>query len=358
MSSFGKNIKFMIFGESHGKGLGVVIENLPSGLKLNMDEIRKDMIRRAPTKNDWSTKRSETDEVEILSGVFEEKLTGAPLCGMIRNKDTRSKDYSDLKIKPRPGHADYTAFMKYGGHHDYRGGGHFSGRLTAPLVFSGAIAKQILAQYNIQVGAHILNVGGTLDKSFDPTNPDFSEISEKLFPVIDDKCGLKMQEIIKTASANKNSVGGSIECAITGVKPGIGGPLFAGLEGSISSAIFGIPAVKGIEFGAGSKIASMYGNEFNDEYFLENNIVKTKTNNCGGILGGISNGMPIIFNATFKPTPSIALSQNTINLEENQNTQLEIHGRHDACILPRALVVVEAVSALCILDEIINFERI
>jgi len=356
MSSFGKNIKFMIFGESHGKGIGVVIENLPAGLTLDMDKIKKDMIRRAPTKNDWSTKRSETDEVEIISGLFEGKLTGAPLCGMIKNTDTKSKDYSDLKIKPRPGHADYTAQFKYNNHQDFRGGGHFSGRLTAPIVFAGAVAKQVLRKYGISIGAHILNIGGQKDVAFNPINPDFSGICDKSFPVIDDKLGLKMQDIIKSTSKNLDSVGGSIECAIKGIMPGIGGPLFSGLEGNISSAIFGIPAVKGITFGQIKD--TMLGSDFNDEYYYQGDEVKTKTNNCGGILGGISNGMPIIFTANFKPTPSIAKEQDTVDLHNKENTKLKIHGRHDACILPRAVVVVEAVSALVILDEIINVERI
>jgi chorismate synthase len=358
MSSFGNNIKFTVFGESHGPFIGVVIENLPAGLMLDFEAIKKDMARRAPTKNDWSTKRSEPDEVEIISGVFEDKLTGAPLCAMIKNKDTRSKDYSSLKVKPRPGHADYTAYVKYDGHQDYRGGGHFSARLTAPIVFAGSVARQILKKQGIEIGAHIANIGGQVDRCFDATAPDFSDLSEKLFAVIDDEKGMQMQKLILNASKEKDSIGGAVECAITGVKAGVGGPMFGGLEGKISSAIFAIPAVKAIAFGAGKGYEVMHGSKANDAFCFEKEKIVTKTNHCGGILGGISNGMPIIFNVSFKPTPSIAQPQNTVDLNNGLDTQIEIKGRHDACIIPRAVVVVEAMSALVILDEIMNFERI
>jgi chorismate synthase len=351
-SSFGNNIKLSVFGESHGKAIGAVIEGLPSGFKLDMGLIEKDMKRRAPTKSDWSTHRGETDEFEIVSGFFNGKLTGAPLCVTIKNKDAHSKDYSELKIKPRPGHADYTANVKYKDNHDYRGGGHFSGRLTAPIVFAGAIAKQILKEDGIEIGAHIYSIKGELDSAFNLVNPVFKGISDKLFPVIDDDAGERMKKIILDAKNDLNSVGGVIECAIKGLKAGTGGPLFGGLEGKISLAVFAVPAVKAVEFGAGTKVSVIMGSENNDEFLIDK-VVKTKTNNCGGILGGISNGMPIIFKASFKPTPSISRPQNTVNLETMENTTIEIKGRHDPCIVVRAVPVVEAMSALVILDEII-----
>jgi len=350
-SSFGAKFKISVFGESHGKAVGATIEGLPPGLVLDFEHIEKEMKRRAPLKSDWSTRRGETDDFEILSGEKDGVLTGAPLTVIIKNKDAHSKDYSELKTKPRPGHADYTASVKYEGNHDYRGGGHFSGRLTAPIVFAGAVAKQILKKEGVEIFAHISSVKDEQDLSFEAVDNKSWDISEKAFPVLDAGAEERMKDTIIQARDNKDSVGGTIECAIVGLAAGVGGPLFGGLEGRISSAIYAIPAVKGIEFGAGFAVSNMLGSEANDEFFFDNSI-KTKTNNCGGILGGISNGMPIVFKAAFKPTPSIGKKQKTVDTKTSKQVELEIKGRHDPCILPRAVPVIEAMSAIVILDEL------
>jgi len=312
---WGTNIKISIFGESHGAAIGVVIDGLPSGVELDFDFISKEMARRAPGNDEFSTPRKEADEVEILSGIFEGRTTGAALCGMIRNMDTRSKDYKPHLL--RPGHADFTAFAKYSGFADYRGGGHFSGRLTAPLVFAGAIAKQILKDKGIKIN------------------------TKRISPA-DDK--------ILSAKADGNSIGGTIECTINGVPVGIGAPIFGSVESKISAMMFSVPAVKAIEFGAGIKFAEMLGSEANDEFYVENDKILTKTNNNGGINGGITNGMPIVFRVTIKPTPSIEMEQNTVDIERMENVTIKVEGRHDPCIVPRAVVVIEAAAALCILD--------
>ncbi|MCL2837876.1 MAG: chorismate synthase [Oscillospiraceae bacterium] len=312
---WGSNIKISIFGESHGAAIGVVIDGLPSGVALDTEHIRREMLRRAPGNDEFSTPRKEADEVEILSGVYDGKTTGSALCGIIRNTDTRSKDYRPHLL--RPGHADFTAFVKYGGFSDPRGGGHFSGRLTAPLVFTGAIAKQILRARNVEINA----------KRIAPTDDE-----------------------ILSAKADGDSIGGAIECVINGVPTGVGAPIFGSVESKISAMMFSIPAVKAVEFGAGVAFAQMHGSEANDEFYVENGKILTKTNNNGGINGGISNGMPIVFRVTIKPTPSIAKPQNTVDIERMENTTIQIEGRHDPCIVPRAVVVIEAAAALCVLD--------
>lgn len=352
MNTWGSKLKISIFGESHGVGIGVVIDGIPSGLELDMNFICSEMQRRAPGRDKLSTPRKEADEVEILSGVFEGKTSGTPICGIIRNNNTRSKDYTPNLL--RPGHADFTGFQKYGASHDFRGGGHFSGRITAPLVFAGAIAKQVLAQEGITIGSHIKSVHGVSEGSFldcELTEEFLKDISAKSFPVISDEIGEKMQKEITDAAADKNSVGGIIECAAIGIKPGFGSPFFSSVESVISSMMFSIPAVKGIEFGKGFELAEMTGFEANDPFDTDGNSIRTATNNNGGINGGITNGMPIVFSVAVKPTPSIAKAQKTVDTDTMQNTTIEINGRHDPCIVQRAAVVVECAAALAILES-------
>lgn len=349
-------IKYMIFGQSHSEAIGIVIEGLDAGYKPDLKSIESFMKRRAPGRNSLSTQRKEADTVKIISGLNEDGyLCGAPLCIIIENTNIKSKDYSDIKYCPRPGHSDYTAYIKYNGYNDIRGGGQFSGRLTAPLCAAGAIAKDILKEKGIHIGAHISKIHGISDESFDPVmqNPElFDILSEKDFPVISDEKGILMKEEIEKAKENSDSVGGIIECMITGLDAGIGSDKTESIESKISSIIFSVPSVKGIEFGAGFSVSDMFGSENNDEFYYDNDVVKTYTNNHGGILGGISSGMPITFKVAIKPTPSIFKKQRTVNLKTKENTVLSIDGRHDPCIVPRAVPVIEACAALSILDLI------
>ena len=353
MYSIGENIKVTIFGQSHSEAIGAVIEGLPSGFEIDFDKVRKFMARRAPGKNRLSTMRKEKDEFEILSGIVDGKTCGSALCMMIKNSDAKSSDYSNLKLVPRPGHADFTAYMKYGGCNDIRGGGQFSGRMTAPLCFAGAVCMQILEQKGIYIAGHIKSVHAKEDESFDMCNVTAEQlkvVSAKEFPTISDKCGDQMKQEIETARASGDSVGGCVEIAVVGLPCGIGGPLFGGLEGKISSAIFAVPAVKGIEFGAGFDVCNMYGSENNDEFYSQDGKVKTRTNNHGGILGGISSGMPLIFRAALKPTPSISKMQKSVNLKTMEEEDLTIVGRHDPCIVHRAVPALEAATAVVIAD--------
>ena len=355
MNVWGNKLKISIFGESHGNGIGAVVDGIPSGLKLDEEFIRREMQRRAPGRDKFSTPRKEADVVEILSGVVDGYTTGTPICGIIRNTNTRSRDYHKELI--RPGHADFTGFARYGETHDFRGGGHFSGRITAALVFAGALAKLALLEKGVTIASHIKSIGSVCEKSF----LDFESIDEKLlcgltekaFPVIEDECGEGMKQVITEAAADKNSVGGIIECAAIGVKPGVGAPFFAPLESLISSIMFSIPAVKGIEFGRGFELSKMTGYEANDEFFTDGKKIMTRTNNNGGINGGISNGMPIVFSVAVKPTPSIAKKQNTVDMAKMENTEIEIQGRHDPCIVQRAAVVVESGTAIALLEGIL-----
>ena len=351
-ANWGKNIELSIFGESHGKAIGINMGSLPAGIKLDMEAIKKDMARRAPGKNALSTARKEKDEVEIISGIQDGITTGAPLCALIYNSDQHSKDYSLLESHMRPGHSDYAAYVKYHGFNDVRGGGHFSGRITAPIVFAGSVAKQILKQKGIRIGAHIQSIKDVQDQSFETNIRDelLDRLSLQEYPVIDTLVFESMQDVVNQARSQGNSVGGSVECVIQHVPAGIGHPFFQSLESTIASLMFSIPAVKGIEFGDGFDLCAMLGSEANDEYYYDQDKVKTKTNHNGGILGGISNGMPITFKVAFKPTPSIALKQDTINVKTKENTTLEIIGRHDPCIVFRAVVVVESMAALALLE--------
>ena len=331
MSSFWNNrISISIFGESHGPAIGVTIDNLPPGEYIDMDKIHQFMTRRAPKKDGTTTPRSEKDLPEVLSGVLNNRTTGTPLCAMIQNTDTRSKDYSNLAKLPRPGHADYTGAMRYQGFNDVRGGGHFSGRLTAPLCFAGAVCGQILERRGIYTGAHIAAIHGIQDDAFSRTRvskEDILAVREKSFPVINDAQGKLMWEDIQKARMGQESLGGIIECAAVNVPAGIGSPMFDGLENTIAQLVFGIPAVKAIEFGAGFQVAEMVGSQDNDAFYVdENGHIKTKTNNHGGILGGISSGMPITLNVAIKPTASISKPQQTVNFRERTNEILQIHG--------------------------------
>ena len=340
-------MNYTIFGESHGPAIGVTLTGVPAGLELDMDFIRSEMARRAPGKNSLSTARREADEPHILSGVFEGKTTGAPLCAVIENTDVRSKDYTATRDLARPGHADWPAHVRYGGFNDYRGGGHFSGRLTAPLVFAGAVAKQILAQKGVFVGAHISSIYGISDASMEDW-PSLKDVAAKDFPVLDDEQGAAMQEAILEAKEELDSVGGSIECAVFGLPVGLGAPDFGmNAEGIFSQYLFAVPAVKAVAFGAGVAFSLMRGSEANDPLYVDDDgSVKGEQNCAGGINGGITNGMPVTFEVTMRPTPSIARTQFTIDMAKMENAELELHGRHDPCIVHRAVPVIEAAAAL------------
>ncbi|MGE9875668.1 chorismate synthase [Hornefia butyriciproducens] len=322
-SEFGKNIRVSIFGESHGAAIGVSIDGMPAGVSVDMERLQHFLDRRAPGRSRFTTARREEDRPEFLCGIRGGVTCGTPITAIIRNRDTRSRDYSQMENIPRPGHADYAARMRYGGNEDCRGGGHFSGRLTAPLCVAGGIFLQALEAEGITVRARILEIGGNTE---DPRGE------------------------IEKAMAEKDSVGGIIECVVNGMPPGIGDPIYDGLENRISLAVFGIPAVKGIEFGRGFEAARLRGSENNDAFYFDGGTVKTRTNNHGGILGGISSGMPIVFRVAVKPTPSIGKEQDSIRYDTGENVKMTVQGRHDPCIVPRAVPCVEAAAAMAIYD--------
>lgn len=360
MSSIWNNrISISIFGESHGPAIGVVIDNLPPGEHIDIEELGRFMARRAPKKDGTTTMRSEKDLPQIMSGLINDKTTGTPLCAFIQNTDQHSKDYGNIAKLARPGHADYTGAMRYRGFNDVRGGGHFSGRLTAPLCFAGAVCGQILEKRGIYTGAHIAEIHNIKDDVFNRTNVDKQDILDvryKKFPVINDKQGEKMFDDIQKARVGGESLGGIIECACINVPAGIGSPMFDGLENTLAQLIFGIPAVKGLEFGAGFLTAKMVGSQNNDDFYVDDKgHVKTKTNNHGGILGGISSGMPITMNVAIKPTPSISKPQDTIDYGNMKNDVLEVKGRHDPCIVPRAVPCVEAAVNIGILSHMLDY---
>lgn len=339
-------MRYSIFGESHGPAIGVVLEDVPAGLELDWKFIRSEMGRRKPGKDSLSTQRREDDEVEVLSGVFEGKTTGTPLCAIIRNGDQHSGDYEKLKDLPRPSHGDYAGHVRYDGFNDYRGGGHFSGRLTAPLVFAGAVAKQILMAAGVFVGAHISSVYGISDACLEEVE-QLSGVAAKAFPVIDDEAGASMQEAIREAREDQDSVGGSIECVVAGLPAGLGAPDYGkNGEGIFSQYLFAVPGVKAVAFGAGVAFSLMRGSEANDPIVKKDGAIVTRTNHAGGLNGGITNGMPIVFEVTMRPTPSIGLPQETVNLTTGEEDEVEITGRHDPCIVHRAVPVIEAAAAL------------
>ena len=348
-SMWGNRIKISLFGESHGAGIGVVIDGLPSGEPFDPERADMHMRRRSPGSVPGSTERRGRDSIRIMSGVYNGKTTGTPLCAIIENTDARSGDYSSLAAKPRPGHADLTGMARYEGANDPRGGGHFSGRLTAPLTFAGAVAMQILERRGILVRAHIFSIGPIEDTPYDPMKMP-EDCSERSMPVLSEGQGLKMRELIETLRNDLDSIGGVVECIATGFPAGLGRPIFDNIESRIASILFGIPAVKGVEFGRGFKVSQYKGSQNNDSAYFEDGAIRLRSNHAGGVEGGISNGMPILVRCAFKPTPSIGKPQNTVNLETMSDDTVEIKGRHDSCIVPRAVPVVEAAVAIALLD--------
>lgn len=346
----GSKLKISVFGESHGEAIGVVVDGLPAGVSIDFDELDSFMKRRAPGGR-LATPRKEEDKPRFISGIFDGRTTGFPVCAMIENTNTRSGDYKFANT-PRPAHADYTAMLRYGGNADMRGSGHFSGRLTAPICIAGGIAKQILAQKGVYIGAHLKSVGSITDESFPliPDNELFEAIAKKELAVISDEALDKMIELIEATRAKGDSVGGVIECVAVGMPAGLGDPMFEGIENQLAKNLFGVPAVKGVEFGSGFEGSKLNGSQNNDEFAFDGEKVVTKTNNAGGILGGITTGMPIVFKVAMKPTPSISKMQSTVNLETGVPAILEIKGRHDPCVAVRAVPVIEAVAALTLLD--------
>ncbi len=359
-STYGQNIRFTIFGQSHSPAIGVTAEGLPYGFKPDLERLQAFLDRRAPGGSDLSTPRQEADRFTVLSGMKDGAFCGAPFTATIENTDTKSKDYSAFKDTPRPGHADYTAEMKYRGSQDFAGGGHFSGRLTAPLCLIGGICIQILEEEGFRIGSHIMQIADIKDEPFDPVYPPtyrFRELQEMTLPVMDLLAGVQMSEAIREARDEGDSLGGIIECCVYGLPAGLGDPMFDGMENRIASLVFGIPAVKGIEFGAGFRAAAMKGSEHNDDFSIRNEKIVTETNNAGGILGGISNGMPILFRAAIKPTPSIFKKQQSVSLSKMEPASLQIQGRHDPCIVPRALPCVEAAAAIAVYDALLESKK-
>lgn len=353
-STYGENLKLSIFGQSHGAAIGMTLDGIPAGLPVNLETLQAFLNRRAPGQNDWSTPRKEEDRPEFLAGIFEGFTCGAPIAAVIYNKNTRSGDYANLKDCPRPGHADYTAQIKYGGFQDSAGGGHFSGRLTAPLCIAGGLCKQWLEEFGICIGARIVSIGGESDDfDLNPLNPQLDLIGTD-FPVCSPAAAQRMKNKISEARANGDSVGGIIECYITGLPAGLGEPMFGGVESRIAQITYAVPAVKAVSFGAGYSVGNMYGSQCNDAYTIIDGKVKTTTNHAGGILGGITNGMPVIFQVAVKPTPSISKPQQGISLSKEEMQNLIIKGRHDPCIVPRAVPVIEAAAAIAIYDLILG----
>lgn len=360
-SVYGKNIKVSIFGQSHSEAIGVTIDGLPSGIKIDTEKLAKFMERRAPGRNAQSTKRSEPDKIKFLSGLVNNITCGAPLCAVIENTDVRSSDYDKLKDLPRPSHGDFTGYEKFGGYNDIRGGGHFSARLTAPLCIAGAVCIQWLESEGIFIGSHIYSIADVNDEPLSVTAVSL-DLIEKIvaspFPVINEKSGERMIEVIENARLDGDSVGGIVECAVIGLPVGLGSPMFDGAENRIASIIFGIPAVRGIEFGLGFEASRLRGSQHNDPFTVKDGRIVTQTNNHGGILGGITSGMPLVFRTAFKPTPSISIQQQTVSLSRMENESLTITGRHDPCVVIRAVPVVEAAAAIAIADMMLDSKSV
>ncbi len=350
-STYGERLKLSIFGQSHGPAIGMTLDGIPAGLPVDILQLQAFLNRRAPGNSDYATSRKEADKPEFLSGIVDGFTCGAPIAAMIPNTNTRSGDYSQLKDCPRPGHADYPAQIKYRGFQDVAGGGHFSGRLTAPLCVAGGLCKQWLEGKGVYIGAHISAIAGVVDEPahLDWVKPDLNAIG-KDFPVLNSAAGEKMLIEISKAKADGDSVGGEIECIVTGLPAGLGEPMFGGTESKIAQIIYGIPAVKGLDFGSGFAGSRLLGSENNDNYIIENGEIKTVTNHAGGILGGISTGMPLVFRTAIKPTPSISKAQQSVSMSRLESCELHIHGRHDPCIVPRAVPVIEAAAAIAIFD--------
>ena len=347
-SSYGENLRIHIFGESHGPAVGVTVEGIPAGEAVDLAELQRFLDRRAPGRNAWSTPRKEADIPEFLSGLREGKTCGTPLTAILKSANTRSGDYDALRDVPRPGHADYTAWVKYGESRDSRGGGHFSGRLTAPLCVAGGICLQLLAREGITIISRVAAIGGVRDEG-----ELTASTAEKAFPTVSDSAGEAMRSAIAAARAEGDSLGGIVECAVLGLPAGLGDPMFDGMENRIAAAVFGVPAVKGIEFGAGFAAAGLRGSENNDAFSVENGRIITESNHCGGILGGITDGMPLTFRAAVKPTPSIARPQQSVDLNTGEIVPLTVTGRHDPCIVPRAVPCLEAAAAIAVYDALL-----
>lgn len=360
MTEYGRNIKISIYGGSHSEEIGIIAENIPSGIRIDADALLKFMERRAPGRNRYSTARKEPDVPVILSGVTDNVTDGGTFRAVIRNTDQRSGDYGKLADVPRPSHADFAARIKFRDHGetaDLRGGGHYSARLTAPMCILGGILKTELERRGIFVGAHISSIAGIPDLPFDPVRvcrADFDAVSGNGFPVLDPEAGAKMREAVEAARLDGDSVGGIVECAVTGLPVGLGEHLFDGMENRISQIVFAVPAVKGIEFGLGFGCASLRGSGHNDPFVTDGVTVTTKTNHSGGIQGGMTNGMPLLFRAALKPTPSIAKEQDSVNLRTMENVKLSVPGRHDPCIVPRAVPVLEAAAAIAVFDALLD----
>ena len=351
-SSWGQHLKLSIFGQSHGEAIGVTLDGFPAGMVIDMDRLLGEMARRAPGQSLLTTARKEPDAPEFLSGVLNGKTTGQPICILIRNTNQRSKDYGDGVDLVRPGHADYTGHVRYFGHEDWRGGGSFSGRLTAPLVAAGALCSQWLEAQGVKSVCHIQQLGDVKDASFMTADPaaDYAYLKQMHLPVLTDGLDAQMEAAAMAARNDGDSIGGIIECMVTGLPAGLGAPFFDSVESEISHLMFSVPAVKGVEFGEGFGFASLRGSQANDAFRMAEGQVVTETNHSGGVNGGITNGMPVIFRCAVRPTPSIAKKQQTISLKTGENAELEIHGRHDPCILPRAVPVIEAMTAIAILE--------
>ena len=352
-SMYGENLRLSVFGQSHAPAIGMTLDGIPAGLPVDMAALQAFLARRAPGQNGFSTTRKEADAPEFLCGISDGFTCGAPVTAIIRNTNTRSGDYDNLRDCPRPGHADYTAQIKYGEYQDAAGGGHFSGRLTAPICIAGGLCIQWLAQKGIRVGAHIASIAGISDTPFDMVDPQI-DAAGKEFPVLDLEAGKAMGNAILEAKSAGDSVGGVIECAVTGLSAGLGDPMFDGVENRIAGIVFGIPAVKGLEFGLGFGLSAMRGSQSNDPFIMSCGEVRTATNNCGGILGGITDGMPLIFRAAVKPTPSISIQQRSVSLSRKEEQELIVKGRHDPCIVPRAVPVIEAAAAIAVMDMILG----
>lgn len=348
-NTFGNSFCVTLFGESHGQAVGAVLDGVKPGEEIDLDKISA-LLKMRKGAAAFSTKRNEKDEFKIVSGFFEGKTTGTPLCILIENNDTKSADYSEMKSVARPSHADYTAFLKYHGYNDYRGGGHFSGRITAALTAAGAIALQILERRGVKIGTHILSCGDVCDRGFENFEKDFEKLFSLPLPVLDDSAREKIEEKITCARKAGDSVGGVLETAVTGFPASVGEPWFDTVEGVLSHMLFSVPAVKGVSFGAGFDFGKMTGSQANDPFIIKDGKVMTETNRNGGINGGITNSMPIIINCAVKPTPSIYKTQKTIDFEKNEQTELLIKGRHDPAIIHKASVVVTAAAAVALLD--------
>ena len=351
-STFGNALKITIFGQSHAPAIGVCMEGFPAGFTPDFDELNAFLARRAPGQGAYTTARREPDRPEFLAGLVRGHTCGAPVTAIIRNTDTRSGDYAAFTDVPRPSHADYPAQVKWQGAQDSAGGGHFSGRLTAPLCIAGGLCLQYLHARGIEITAHIERIGAAQDRRFTSTQPE--TLAKAKLPVLDPDSAEAMLAQIAAAKAEGDSVGGCIECAVTGLPAGLGSPMFGGMENRLAQILFGIPAVKGVEFGSGFACAGMRGSEHNDPYFMQDGAVRTRTNHAGGILGGLTTAMPVIFRVAVKPTPSIARPQESVSLQRGEDAVLEIHGRHDPCIVPRAVPCVEAAAAIAILDALLE----